>query len=380
MTSSNLFKGIHYKSKRPIEITVENEKILAIKEMKNPDADTLPIIAPGLVDLQINGYEGRDFNAYPLSKQLIKDASFALFKEGVTSYYPTIITNGDQEIKESAETIAQACDEDDLVAKTVAGIHLEGPFISSEDGPRGAHGKEYVKAPDWSLFKEWQAAAKGKIKLLTLSPEWSNAAEFIQQCKNSGVKVSIGHTAATSQQIRSAVESGAVMSTHLGNGAHLMLPRHPNYIWEQLAQDELWNSCIADGFHLPESVLKVIFKVKKERAILVSDAVFLSGLEPGTYKTHIGGEVVLTEAGKLHLAENPDLLAGSVQMLQDGIRNLVDFGICTFAEAWDAASIHPARLMNLSVRNGLEEGAPADFVLLQNEQISQTIKAGYTVF
>ncbi|WP_163537436.1 N-acetylglucosamine-6-phosphate deacetylase [Gracilibacillus sp. YIM 98692] len=383
MASKNVFRGIHYKSKRPIEVTVQEGRIFEIKEVNDVSNASLPIIAPGLVDLQINGYKGRDFNSNPLSKELIKDVSRALFKEGVTTYYPTIITNGDKEIEESVNVITQACKEDEMVSNTIAGIHLEGPFISPEDGPRGAHGKEYVKAPDWSLFERWQAAANGKIKLLTLSPEWSNSSEFIRHCTNSGVKVSIGHTAATVEQIQAAVEAGAEMSTHLGNGAHLMLPRHPNYIWEQLAQDDLWTCCIGDGFHLPESVLKVIFKLKRERAILVSDAVYLSGLEPGKYTTHIGGEVVLTEEGKLHLSQHPDLLAGSVQMLQDGIQNIVDRGICSFAEVWEAASINPARLMELPVKKGLEEDAPADFVLLHQGpkyQIKQTVKAGYTVF
>lgn len=227
-------------------------------------------------------------------------------------------------------------------------------------------------------------AAKAKIKILTLSPEWPGSLDFIKKCADSGVTVAIGHTAATPEQIKVAVSAGAKLSTHLGNGAHLMMRRHPNYIWEQLAQDNLWASRIADGFHLPPSVLKVIFKVKKEMAILVSDAVYLSGLPPGTYNTHIGGEVVLTSQGKLHLADNPNLLAGSVKMLKSGIENLVQEGICGFPDAWNAASILPALLMNLPIQKGLSIYSKADFVLIERQtnhwKVIQTVKHGKIVY
>ena len=142
---------------------------------------------------------------------------------------------------------------------------------------------------------------------------------FIEKCAGAGVTVSIGHTGASPEQIREAVKAGATMSTHLGNGAHVQLRRHPNYLWEQLAHDELSACIIADGFHLPDAVMKVFLRVKGPRAMLVSDAVYLSGLAPGTYETHIGGKVVLTPEGRLHLAGNPDLLAGATETLAGGV-------------------------------------------------------------
>lgn len=152
------------------------------------------------------------------------------------------------------------------------------------------------------------------------------------------------------------------MSTHLGNGAHLMLPRHPNYLWEQLAADELYGCMIADGHHLPLSVLAVILRMKRNRAILVSDAVSLSGMPPGSYHLHIGGDVVLTAEGRLHLAGQPELLAGSAMMLPDQVGYLVEAGLCGLPDAWDCASVHPARLLGLKQAAGLEVGAPADIV------------------
>lgn len=307
-----------------------------------------------------------------------------LWREGVTSCFPTVITNGESAIAAALAAIAKACTEDADAQHGIAGIHLEGPFISPEDGPRGAHPREHVRPPDWDLLQRWQSAADGRIRILTLSPEWPSSAAFIERCTASGITVSIGHTAATSAQIQEAVDAGARLSTHLGNAAHLMLPRHPNYLWDQLAQDKLWATLIGDGFHLPDQVLQVVMKVKGERALLVSDAVALAGMPPGTYAMPVGGEVVLTPEGKLHLADNPRLLAGSAQMLLHGIEHLMRHHLTFFATAWEMASVRPARLMNLPGAAGLAPGAPADLVLLHLEKgrlvLDETYRRGERVY
>ncbi|MBS4200552.1 amidohydrolase family protein [Bacillus sp. FJAT-49732] len=374
-------KGVHFATGKSISVTIDEGKISNISGENN---DSPYYIAPGLVDLQINGYHGYDFNTLPFTEDLVTQITEALWKEGVTSFYPTIITNSDDTIEKAVKTIASVCEKNDIIGKCIPGIHIEGPFISPEDGPRGAHGKEFVKAPDWELFQRWQEAANGRIKIITLSPEWPESVEFIEKCVGSGVVVSIGHTAATPEQIREAVAAGAKMSTHLGNGAHLMLPRHPNYIWEQLAQDDLWTCLISDGFHLPESFLKVAMKVKGQRSMLVSDAVYLSGLAPGHYDTHIGGQVVLTPEGKLHTKDNPKILAGSAQMLKEGISHLYKSGLTSLSEAWEMASIRPSAFTGLPTLEGLRKNAPADLVVFQwNEnrvKVVQTYKAGKLVY
>ncbi|MDD9267745.1 N-acetylglucosamine-6-phosphate deacetylase [Paenibacillus sp. GCM10023248] len=383
--------GRHYRTGAIIEVTASEG---CLQEIQMADAspydsqgqvEKLPWIAPGLVDLQINGYLGMDFNQSPLAKETVIELTYALWREGVTSYYPTVITNADGPIEQILGAISEACRIDPLTRSCIRGIHLEGPFISPEDGPRGAHGKAYVKAPDWELFQRWQEAAEGRIAIVTMSPEWPEADLFIRQCAASGVIVSIGHTNASPEQIRAAIAAGAQMSTHLGNAAHLMLPRHPNYIWEQLAADQLWACMIADGFHLPESVLKVFMKVKGDKAILVSDAVYLSGLQPGTYTTHIGGEVMLAPSGKLHLADNPNMLAGSAQMMLWGIQHLVKNGLSSLADAWDMASVRPSAIVGLPAAQGLEHGAPADFVLFESKEdgslrLLSTYKSGKPVY
>ncbi|MFK7694580.1 N-acetylglucosamine-6-phosphate deacetylase [Paenibacillus sp. HJGM_3] len=364
-------EGLDYRTGQPIEVTLEEGRIASV--MAKPPARSdgepaLSYIAPGLVDLQVNGFMGHDINSFPLAAETVQMVVRKLWREGVTTFLPTVTTNSDERIEEAMSVIAQACESDADCAAGVAGIHLEGPFISPEDGPRGAHLAQYVRPPDWERFCRWQEAARGRIRIVTLSPEWPGSAGFIRRCVESGVIVSIGHTAAAPEQIREAVEAGASMSTHWGNGAHLLLPRHPNYLWEQLAQDELYIGLIADGFHLPEAVLKTAIRVKGERAMLVSDAVHLGGLPAGTYMSHKRVQVVKTEEGRLHLADNPKLLAGSVQALPWGVAHLVASGICPLPQAWEMASLGPARRLSLAVQQGLEAGAPADLVLFDFDE------------
>jgi N-acetylglucosamine-6-phosphate deacetylase len=376
-------QAIHYATNQPVSIRIDSGVIRAIEPLASRASD-LPIVAPGLVDLQINGYAGHDFNSAPIADGALEQATRLLWREGVTTFFPTVITNTDDAIRAAMQGIARVCESDAATGRGVSGIHLEGPFISAEDGPRGAHPREHVRSPDWDMFRRWQDTAGGRIRIVTLSPEWPAAPDFIRRCVESGVRVSIGHTAATPDQIQNAVQSGATLSTHLGNGAHLVVARHPNYLWEQLANDELWTTLIADGFHLPDQVLKVVMKVKGEQAMLISDAVALAGMPPGNYRTPVGGQVVLTPRGRLHLAENEKLLAGSAQMLLRGIEHLVNAGLATLGQAWEMASIRPARFMDLSQGAGLTPGAPADLVLFRRDSrgiaVIQTLKMGEPVY
>jgi N-acetylglucosamine-6-phosphate deacetylase len=378
--------AIHYKTGEAISIQVEHGRIEAIESIHEDELEgaSLPFAAPGLVDLQINGYAGYDFNQLPIPDDTVSRIIRELWQEGVTSSYPTVITNSSEAIHDAMVTISRTCDQDPTAAKGIAGIHLEGPFISPHDGARGAHRRDFVQPPDWEQFSRWQEAAGGRIAIVTLSPEWPDSIDFIAKCVRSGVTVSIGHTSATAEQIAQAVAAGARMSTHFGNGSHLMLPRHPNYLWEQLAQDDLWTCLIADGFHLPDQVLKVVLKVKGSKAMLVSDAVSLSGLAPGDYTTHVGGKVILTPEGKLHLAENDKILAGSAQMLLWGIEQLTSRGLASLPDAWDMSSIRPASFMQLPSASGLAVGAPADFVLFHTEghsiKLKNTYQAGELVY
>ncbi len=377
-------KGIHYQTKNPISVVVDGGVIKTVEFLPEKEIFGLPYIAPGLVDLQVNGYNGIDFNNINLTIAEVIEITSQLLALGVTTYFPTVITNSNHHIKTCLQAIAKASAESELVNNCIGGIHLEGPFISPQNGPVGAHDQQYVQAPDWPLFEDFYQASAGKIKIITLSPEWPQVVSFTKKCVLKEVLVSIGHTAASTSEIAAVVQAGASISTHLGNGAHQILPRHPNYIWDQLADEKLSACIIGDGFHLPNNVMKVIMKVKGENAILVSDSVSLAGMPPGNYETPVGGEVVLTPEGKLYLKDKPNTLAGSAQNLLQGVVNLYQQNLCTLADAWNMASVNAARVIDHPVQKGLKAGAPADLVLFfdtgKTIKIASTYKNGVKLY
>jgi N-acetylglucosamine-6-phosphate deacetylase len=379
----NIIAGRLYLTGESVRLTLEDGLITNV-DKGGAESDPGLIIAPGLTDLQVNGYAGDDLNTYPLLPETVRDISVKLWSEGVTTFFPTIITNSSENIINHVSAIADACRRFPEASAAVGGIHLEGPFISPEAGARGAHPADHVRPPYWDLFCQWQEACGRMIRIITLSPEWPGAADFISRAAESGVTVAIGHTSATPEQIREAVAAGATLSTHLGNGSHQMLPRHRNYIWEQLASDELYASMISDGFHLPDAMMKIFLRMKPGKIILVSDATGLTGMPPGGYNTHIGGEVTLTEAGKLHVKGNPDMLAGSGKSLLHCVETLAAKGLATLAEALDMAGRIPHRFAGLPGDCLPVRGGVADLVLLREDssglKVVRTIKSGITVF
>ncbi len=375
-------QGNSYKHNTPIEIALQGDHIHTIV----PSSETLPdtiFIGPGFTDLQVNGYGGIDYNEVYADPLKLSSIAKLLYKEGVTSHFPTIITNSNEQINRLIKQVVTLRKQDELSRWSIEGLHIEGPFISGIDGPRGAHPKEFVQAPDWNLMMQWQDAAEGLIKIITLSPEWENVNSFIEQCVKNDILVFIGHTCATHQQLLDAVSAGASMSTHLGNGMHPVLVRHPNYLWSQLADDRLGASIIADGFHLPAEVIHVFKKVKNEKLILVSDSVSLAGMPPGDYDLHIGGQVTLTPAGKLHLRNNPAIFAGSANHIKHGVSFLVKNKMTTLAEAWEMASVRPQKMVHPDLPI-FEVDANADLVVIE-KQVDQlktikTIKRGKQVY
>jgi N-acetylglucosamine-6-phosphate deacetylase len=369
--------GRRYDSDRAVRIQIEKGHISRITPAE--DAPGLPYVAPGFCDLQINGYQGVEFNDPKLTVEQVRKAALSQDQFGVTRYLATCTTDSYEVFRHSFATIAQAINELPEVAARIAGIHMEGPYIASEDGPRGAHPKQHVRPPDWDEFSRIQQAAKGKIKLLTVSPEYEGSAKFIKRVVESGVLVAIGHTKATTEQISAAVDAGARMSTHLGNGAHPQIKRHPNYIWDQLAEDRLTASLITDGHHLPSAVVKSMVRAKTPaRCVLVSDITGLAGMPPGRYSTGLGDLEVL-ENGKLVLAGQRDILAGASQPIHVCVANAMRFaGVC-LPTAVEMASSSPLRLIGESDR-GLEVGEAANLVLFDlPKDASSPLKIRMTV-
>jgi N-acetylglucosamine-6-phosphate deacetylase len=336
-------------------------------------------ISPGFIDLQLNGYDGIDFNEPRTPPEQIAASARLVRRTGVTTFCPTVITGSFDHIAGCIANIIAARDQSPEFARAAPAIHLEGPFISTEDGPRGAHPREHARPPDWEEFVRWQDLARGGIRILTLSPEYPGSLEFIEHAAQSGVVVAIGHTAATPAQIRDAVGAGATMSTHLGNGSHAKIDRHPNYIWEQLAADELWASFIVDGHHLPPPVVKCFLRAKRvQRSVLVTDAIAAAGKPAGRY-TLGNVEVDVTPERRVCLPGTP-YLAGSVLEMHDAIGKTVEYSDLELHEALLMATFNPARLLGLSDQRGtLDIGADADFVLFDWSEGNSTIGVVATV-
>ena len=266
--------------------------------------------APALFDLQINGCDGRSFNSPELTTDAVSHVVQVCRRHGVVGLCPTLVTGSAEALLHGFATVRRACETDAAVARAVPALHLEGPYISPDDGPRGAHPRRHVRPPDWDEFRRFQESSGGRIRLVTLAPEHDGALPFIEKLAASGVVVALGHTAAEGDRIRDAARAGARLSTHLGNGCSAVLPRHYNPIWEQLAIDELWASVICDGWHLTPAVARCILLVKTPaRAVLTCDASSLAGLPPGRY-TEWGEQFEVLQGGKV-VVLGTDYLAGS---------------------------------------------------------------------
>lgn len=344
-------------SGEPLCVVIDNGRIQSVSP--GPQGETAWLTA-GLIDLQVNGYCGCDLNAEAIDPEVVMALVDRLAAAGVTTFAPTIITASERRIVAALRAIAAARKASARAAHAIPFVHIEGPFLSPEDGARGAHPREEIRPPSLAELERWQAASGGLVGMVTISPHWGNALAFIAAAAARGIRVAIGHTHATPEQIHAAAEAGAILSTHLGNGIAPMLPRHPNPIWSQLADDRLTAAFIADGHHLPGDALKAMLRAKSvARSILISDVTALGGMPPGVYLSSIGGNAELHADGSLRMLGS-QLLAGAALTLKDGIANCVLSGICPLADAIRMSTENPGRLAG--GRGVLRPGASADIV------------------
>jgi N-acetylglucosamine-6-phosphate deacetylase len=217
-------------------------------------------------------------------------------------------------------------------------------------------------------FLRRQEAADGRIKLVTLAPEVPGAMRLIEHLAASGLRAAIGHTAGSPEQIRAAIKAGATLSTHLGNGCANLLARHPNFIWEQLAADELLASLIVDGHHLPPATVKAMVRAKTPRRILlVTDAVAAAGCVPGSYELN-GMRVVLSEDGRV-AQPGASWLAGSAITLDRAVANTVKFTGLPLEEVVPMASTQPAQYVGLQAVGRVTADWNVDECRLENLKV-----------
>jgi N-acetylglucosamine-6-phosphate deacetylase len=364
--------------------------ISAADELIRPLETVDHFVAPGLIDLQVNGFAGVDYNDPGVKPELIAESINRMFSTGVTRFFPTIITASREHMLGALRNMAKAKEEFERhsmpAGHAIEAFHVEGPHISAENGPRGAHPVEHVRPPDVEEFKRWQDAAQGHIRLVTVSPEWEETPHYVSEISRAGVVASIGHTKATSHQIHAATSAGATMSTHLGNAAHPSLPKTQNYIWDQLGEDRLTASFIADGIHIPDPFLRSAIRAKGvDRSVLVTDAVMPAMCEPGYYslgqvdvQLHADGSVTLRGGMRL---------AGSGLRMDRAVGNTVRMARVSLLQAVAMATTNPARVARIAGRQrGLNPGEKADFVQFrwdestQSFTVTETIVAGVSVY
>lgn len=347
-----------------LRVEVSGGRIAAVTSNASSDA-SLPIIAPGLVDAQVNGYAGLDVNGDDVDPDVIAALTRRLASAGVSTWVPTVITGSEERIRHALAAVRRARDGDARVRAAIPCVHVEGPFISPDDGARGVHELEWIRPIDAAEVARWTQA--GPVGVVTVSPHLDESAEHVRRIAGAGVAVSIGHTSADHAHIAAAVDAGARLATHLGNGIQPMLPRHPNPIWSLLADDRVTAGLIADGHHLPDETLVSMIRAKGAGgAYLVSDLTAVGGLAPGRYTTAVGGVVVL--GSDLRLGhESTGLLAGAAATLTDGVRHLAGIPAIGLSHALRMASLLAARATP-GTRPGLGSlaaGAPADLLFLR---------------
>ena len=355
----------------PGSITIVGDRITDVRRGGDTDkiADlAADIVAPGLIDLQVNGGFGVEVGADPSS---ILTLAQRLPEAGVTAFLPTLITSPAAFYPQVFEAVRAAGIPD---GAEPLGLHLEGPFLSPRRA--GAHRLDLIEAADDALFNSLHEASS--VRLVTLAPERPGAAERIRRLRERGIVVSLGHTDATYEQFVQGVDQGAMMATHLYNAMSPFGHRAPGVIGAALVDDRVTVGLIADGVHSHPASVRLAVRAKgADRIALVSDIMPAAGMPPGVYT--LGGQQVTVDKTTAKLADGT--LAGSIATLDQAVRNIVRWTDATPADALRMASEVPARTLGLSDRGRIVPGAIADLALLDDDlTVQATIARGRVVY
>lgn len=358
-------RGIDILNDKALELMLEDDLVISIKDIA-PSVD-LPFILPGgLIDTQVNGFLGFDYSDPDLKEESIEMISKSLLKEGTFQHFATIVTRPEEIILRNIERILNARNRSELVKKCITGIHIEGNFISSVDGPRGAHDRRFVRKASIDEFDRWYEHSKGLLKCITVGAEVEGIVELIKHAVSCGVTVALGHTGACKKDIERAVEAGASVSTHLGNGIWQSIDRFENPLWAQMRNTNLTASVIADKCHVTPDLLWIISRCKEtDKTILVSDLAPCAGLEKGRHKWG-SLDVEIVDDLSVRLAGTP-FLAGAGSCLFNDVFNYSECTGVSLQKAFRMATINPARQYKLDLsRLKFEVGTRAEFVVFDN--------------
>ncbi len=348
-----------------VNIIVEKGKIIEVGPYRKGSScdfgGTDLYLCPGFFDPQVNGFAGMDFNSPRLTPEGLHQAALSLASTGVTRFLPTLITSSHERMVRQLKIIAEALRSDPLLQKMCLGIHLEGPYISPEDGPRGVHLREFVRLPQWEELERFQEVCEGWIKCVTLAPEVKGAIPFIKEAVAHGMVIGIGHTNASEEIIEEAVLAGARLSCHLGNTTPKPSLHHQNPIQKQLVMDQLMVSIITDGIHLPHDVVKNYVQAKGlDRIVLATDGMAGAGASPGKYT--LGDLEVEVGSDRAARCVGTSRLAGSTLTMDCAITNVIRFAGIDLASAIQMAAKNGQKLFP-EVRGEIIPGYSADLVL-----------------
>jgi len=349
----------HYATRRPVQVQCREGVITSIKESSaKPAADVW--IAPALVDLQINGFAGVDFQRDDLTVEELLTATRALDAWGCGRFLLTLVTDEWPRLMARLGHLRKLRSKSKELEHAIAGWHIEGPFLSDEPGFHGAHNPEWMLDPTPDHIRELRSLTERDALLLTVGPERKNALEAIALAKSLGIKVSLGHTNASAEILQRATQAGATGFTHLGNACPQLLDRHDNVLWRVLDTPGLTVSLIPDQIHVSPALFRLIHRVLGKEAIYyTTDAMAAAGAPPGRYtigmlEAEVGADQIVRQPGKTNYA-------GSALRPLDGVFRAAQMLRCGWQEVWDGFSVLPAKWMGLD--SGLEVGQPANFCL-----------------
>ena len=354
--------ALHYLSGQPVSVSWHEGFITAVEATEETATDGL-WIAPALVDLQVNGYAGIDFQRDDLTVADLTSAVRGLRAAGCTRWLPTLITDEWPKLMRRLKCLRELRTASPDLQRAIVGWHLEGPFLSAEPGYSGAHPPGLMLDPTPDHIRELRAVTGSDPLLLTLAPERPGALEAIALAVSLGLRVSLGHTNATADRLQAAVRAGATGFTHLGNACPQVLDRHDNILWRVLDTPGLTASLIPDGLHVSPELFRLVHRGQGAGSIFyVTDAMSAAGAPPGRYtlgdlKLDVGAEGIVRRPGQSQFA-------GSALRPIDGVRRAAGMLRTTWREVWDGFSIRPAQFMGLKA--GLTVGAPANFCLIRS--------------
>lgn len=357
--NSGSFSGRHYATGEPIELRWKNGVIQSIEPARDSSTDLW--LAPALVDLQINGYGGIDFQQDQLSVEHLLTAVRHLHHAGCTRFLLTLITDDWTRLTSRLRHIRKLRESNNTLRHAIAGWHIEGPFLSAEPGFCGAHDASAMRDPSAAHLDELRDLTGADPLLITVAPERARALNCIAHARTRGIQVSLGHTNASAELLAEAARRGASAFTHLGNGCPRELDRHDNILWRVFEIPGLIASLIPDGIHVSPALFRLAHRVLGESIYYTTDAMSAAGMPPGRYplgklELEVGPDQIVRQPGRTNFA-------GSALRPVDGVFRAARMLNGRWQESWTRLSETPARLMNLPV--GLSVGAPADFCIVR---------------